>query len=199
MLTCSRDKAANGYARGDGVATIVLKTLDSAIADGDIECVLRETGVNQDGSTPGITMPSALSQQALIESTYVKAGLDLSRMRDRPQVFEAHGTGTPAGDPTEAEAISKAFFGQDKGVFQKDDPLYVGSIKTILGHTEGTAGVAAVLKALLAIRHGQIPPNLHFKHLSPTVAPFYQNLEIPTSAQAWPEVPGAPRRVSVNR
>ncbi|KAJ4290808.1 hypothetical protein N0V90_010003 [Kalmusia sp. IMI 367209] len=193
------DKAANGYARGDGVAAIVLKTLDSAIADGDdIECVLRETGVNQDGATPGITMPSASSQQALIESTYVKAGLDLNRTTDRPQVFEAHGTGTPAGDPTEAEAISKAFFGQDKRVFHEDDSLYIGSIKTVLGHTEGTAGVAAVLKALLAIRHGQIPPNLHFKDLSPAVAPFYQHLEIPTSAQAWPEVPGAPRRVSVN-
>jgi acyl transferase domain-containing protein len=178
----------------------VLKTLESAIADGDdIECVLRETGVNQDGATPGITMPSALSQQALIESTYAKAGLDLNCTIDRPQVFEAHGTGTPAGDPTEAEAISKAFFGHHEQVFQKDHPLYVGSIKTVVGHTEGTAGIAAVLKALLAIRNGQIPPNLHFNNLSPAVAPFYQNLEISTSARAWPEVLGAPRRVSVNR
>jgi acyl transferase domain-containing protein len=200
MLTHDRDKAANGYARGDGVATIVLKTLTSAIADGDdIECILRETGVNQDGATPGITMPSALAQQELIESTYAKAGLDLRCATDRPQMFEAHGTGTPAGDPTEAEAISKAFFGQYKQVSQRSDPLYVGSLKTILGHTEGTAGVAAVLKALLAIRHGQIPPNLHFKYLSPSVAPFYQNLEVPTSAQVWPGVSGALRRVSVNR
>jgi acyl transferase domain-containing protein len=135
----------------------------------------------------------------LIERTYVKAGLDPKLSADRPQMFEAHGTGTPAGDPVEAEAISKAFFGIDKRVHSKTGRLYVGSIKTVLGHTEGTAGIAAILKASLAIQHGRIPPNLHLKNLSPAVAPFYQNLVIPKSSQAWPEVLGAPRRVSVNR
>ena len=88
------DKDANGYARGDGVASLVLKTLSAAIADGDtIECLIRETGINQDGRTKGITMPSPTAQADLIRSTYKKAGLDLSKPSDRPQYFEAHGTG----------------------------------------------------------------------------------------------------------
>lgn len=88
------DQAANGYARGDGVTAVVLKTLSAALADGDhIECIIRETGLNQDGSTPGITMPSAAAQEALIKSTYAKAGLDLRNPNDRPHYFEAHGTG----------------------------------------------------------------------------------------------------------
>lgn len=92
------DKDANGYARGEGVSAIVLKTLSAALADNDqIECIIRETGLNQDGTTPGLTMPSATSQEALIKATYVKAGLDLKSVADRPQFFEAHGTGTPAG------------------------------------------------------------------------------------------------------
>ena len=194
------DSEANGYARGDGVATVVLKTLSQAIADGDnIECVIRETGFNQDGATTGITMPSATAQQALIRATYAKAGLDLDKASDRPQFFEAHGTGTPAGDPIEAEAISRAFYGEKYTSKQPGEPLYVGSIKTILGHTEGTAGVAALLKASLAIQNSEIPPNMLLNNLSDKVAPFYKNLEILNSPMAWPAVvPGQPRRASVN-
>ena len=110
---------------------MVLKTLSAAIADGDhIECIIRETGVNQDGSTPGITMPSASAQETLIRSVYAKAGLDLTKASDRPQYFEAHGTGTPAGDPIEAEAIRDAFFGDSSTSTNGKFPLYVGSIKT---------------------------------------------------------------------
>lgn len=93
-----------------------------------------ETGINQDGKTKGITMPSPVAQATLIRDTYAKAGLDLDRPSDRPQFFEAHGTGTPAGDPIEAEAISTAFFGGERN---KQQTLYVGSIKTVVGHTEG--------------------------------------------------------------
>lgn len=196
------DKDANGYARGDGVAAVVLKTLSAALADGDhIECLIRETGLNQDGATAGLTMPSATAQRALIHNTYAKAGLDLTAQADRPQYFEAHGTGTPAGDPIEAEAISSAFFGDKTGTKPEagDHPLYVGSIKTVLGHTEGTAGVAAILKASLAIQHSCIPPNLLFHNLSPSVAPFYDNLEIRRAATSWPDVPKTqPKRASVN-
>ena len=196
------DKEANGYARGDGVAAVVLKTLSAALADGDhIECLIRETGLNQDGATTGLTMPSATAQRALIHSTYTKSGLDPTTQADRPQYFEAHGTGTPAGDPIEAEAISSAFFRDEKGTKLKtgDHPLYVGSIKTVLGHTEGTAGVAAILKASLAIQHSCIPPNLLFNDLSPSVAPFYNNLEIRRTATSWPDVPKTqPKRASVN-
>lgn len=93
------DADADGYARGEGFASILLKTLSQAIKDGDhIECLIRETGVNQDGRTSGITMPSSISQTALIKSTYTRAGLDFNKKTDRCQYFEAHGTGTMAGD-----------------------------------------------------------------------------------------------------
>jgi len=90
------DADADGYARGEGVGAVILKTLRCAIEDGDeIECIIRETGINQDGKTTGITMPSAAAQAALIQSTYARAGLDLTQKSDRCQYFEAHGTGTP--------------------------------------------------------------------------------------------------------
>jgi hybrid polyketide synthase/nonribosomal peptide synthetase ACE1 len=124
------DAAADGYARGEGLASVVLKPLSAALRDGDhIECVIRATGVNQDGKTAGLTMPSNIAQAGLIRETYARAGLDLSNPRDRPQFFHAHGTGTPAGDPQEAEAISSAFFGDGKVT----ETLYVGSIKTVIG------------------------------------------------------------------
>jgi len=196
------DQDADGYARGDGVASLVLKTLSKALEDGDyIECLIRESGINQDGRTQGITMPSHIAQEALIRETYKKAGLDTAKRSDRPQFFEAHGTGTKAGDPVEAQAIRNAFFGSENesGRHQNDDPLYVGSIKTVIGHTEGTAGIAAVMKASLAIQNSVIPPNLLFERLSDNVAPFYENLQIPTSALPWPSLSaGQPKRASVN-
>ncbi|KAH6673321.1 polyketide synthase [Halenospora varia] len=194
------DADANGYARGEGIASIILKRLSDAIRDGDhIECVIRETGVNQDGRTKGITMPSASAQTSLISDTYTKSGLDLNNPLNKCQYFEAHGTGTPAGDPQEAEAISKAFFGPEGKSSDHNDILYVGSVKTVIGHTEGTAGLAGLLKASLAIQHGIIPPNMHFQQLSSSVAPFYNNLQIPCTPTLWPELAeGQPRRASVN-
>jgi len=146
-------------------------------------------------------MPSPIAQAALIHETYNRAGLDLSRPSDRPQYFEAHGTGTPAGDPVEAEAISTAFFGTKSGFKREPEnaKLLVGSIKTIIGHTEGTAGLASLLKVSLALQQGKVPPNLHLNRISPTVRPHYQNLEIPTVLRDWPQLPeGAVRRASVN-
>lgn len=193
------DANADGYARGEGIGAVVLKTLSAALADGDdIECIIRETGVNQDGRTPGITMPSASAQADLIAQTYARAGLDPRKETDRCQYFEAHGTGTKAGDPQEASAICEAFFGGAETP-AGEVPLWVGSIKTVIGHTEGTAGIAGLLKASLAVRNKMIPPNMHFNRLNPDVAPYYSNLRIPTELQTWPALPaGTPRRVSVN-
>ncbi|KAI1262877.1 putative polyketide synthase [Xylariaceae sp. FL1019] len=180
------DQGANGYARGEGVATLIFKTLSAALEDGDhIECIIRETGLNQDGATAGITMPSAEAQAALIRKTYARAGLDLGNPDDRPQFFEAHGTGTPAGDPIEAQAIHSVF---GDSYAKTSTPLYVGSIKTILGHTEGTAGLAGVLKASLAVQHRSVPPNMLFENLSDRVAPFYKGVEIPLAAIPWPSI-----------
>jgi hybrid polyketide synthase/nonribosomal peptide synthetase ACE1 len=110
------------------------------------------------------------------------------------------GTGTPAGDPIEAEAISTAFFKNNPPAGGITDRLFVGSIKTVVGHTEGTAGLAGLLKASLALQNGVIPPNRLFQNLAPSVKPFYDNLEIATIAKPWPNVEGnGPRRASVNR
>lgn len=159
-------------------------------------------------------MPSSTAQAALMASTYARAGLDLTRERDRPQYFEAHGTGTQAGDrkcvltldnkqkltlvliAREAQAISDVFFPK---AYKGNSELLVGSIKTIIGHHEGGAGIASIIKASLILQHGQIPANLHFNTLNPDVRPFYHHLRIPTELEPWPALPeGCPRRTSVN-
>lgn len=148
-----------------------------------------------------MSRPSAFAQAELIRDCYRQSGLDINEPTDRPQFFEAHGTGTPAGDPVEAEAISSAFFPAQSS--HKDvalQKLLVGGVKTIVGHTEATAGMAGIIKACLAIQHGLIPPNLHFSQLNPKIAPFYKNLHLATELQPWPCVPqGSVRRASVNR
>ncbi|KAM3086885.1 hypothetical protein ACMFMG_001006 [Clarireedia jacksonii] len=195
------DRRADGYARGEGIAAIVMKPLRHAIRDGDyVECVIRETGVNQDGRTPGITMPSSQAQLALIEKTYRRAGLDCKNEKERCQYFEAHGTGT-VGDSKEAEAVQTAFFGSEAPSehIVKSQPLYVGSLKTVIGHSEGCAGIAGLLKASLSIQNACIPPNFAFESLHPDVQPFCSQLKIPTQLTPWPELElGEPRRASVN-
>ena len=190
------DADADGYARGEGVAAVVLKRVSDAIADGDhIECIIRETGSNQDGHSNGITVPSTEAQAALIRQTYARAGLDPeNKPQDRPQFFEAHGTGTKAGDPKEAAAIYQPF-----GRHNHDAPLYVGSVKTVIGHLEGSAGLAGLLKGSASIQKGFIAPNLLFNRLNPDIEPYYKGLEVPTALIPWPELAkGVPRRVSVN-
>ncbi|KAK2794337.1 Type I Iterative PKS [Onygenales sp. PD_12] len=191
------DASADGYSRGEGVASLVLKTLSQAILDGDhIECIIRETGVNQDGRSSGLTVPNHFAQTNLIRETYARAGLDIREPSDCPQFFQAHGTGTKVGDPQEAEAIHDAFSSAFNG---SSDKLYVGSIKTIIGHTEGTAGLASLIAASLAIQNSTIPPNMHFNSLNPDLASFCSHFDIPTTPEQWPAlVPGGVRRASVN-
>ncbi|RYP78151.1 hypothetical protein DL769_003232 [Monosporascus sp. CRB-8-3] len=200
------DADADGYARGEGVAAIVLKKLNQAIADGNhIEWVIRETSLNQDGGTLGITMPSATAQETLIRATYAKAGPDISKRAGRPQFLRRMTRliyqGTPAGDPVEAEAVSNAFF--DPGShFKPSNPnntLFGRSIKTVVGHTEGMAGLEAVIKASLTLQAGVIPPNLLLNKPNPKTEPFYGKVQILSAAQKWPKLAeGSVRRVSVN-
>ena len=191
------DKDANGYARGEGCAAVVLKTLAQAIRDNDhVECIIRGTGVNSDGqaNSSGITIPSPAAQTALIQRTYRDAGLD--PVTDRCQYFECHGTGTQAGDPAEAQAIQDAFRNDHEP--RNKHALFCGSIKTVIGHLEGCAGLAGVIKASLAIQNKAIPPNMHFNQLNPKIEPFYSGLEVPTALVPWPETGDGPRRASVN-
>lgn len=189
------DAAADGYARGEGVVAVVLKPLATAIADGDaIESVIRATAVNSDGWTSTLTTPSADEQAKLIRDTYASVGLDPTTETERCQYYEAHGTGTRTGDPIEAEAIYSVFFAGE----QASGRLPVGSIKTLVGHTETCAGLAGILKASIAVQKGFIPPNLLFSTPNPAVQPFLGRLEVPLRARPWPAVrPGQPRRASV--
>lgn len=134
-------------------------------------------------------MPSATSQADLIRQTYERAGLDCTKASDRCQYFEAHGTGTPAGDPIEAEAICNAFF-PTSSPQSSGQPLYVGSIKTVIGHLEGAAGLAGIIKTSLAMKEKIIPPNLHFNTLNPAIEQFYGNLKIPVAPIPWPSAKG---------
>ena len=197
------DAKADGYARGEGIAAVIMKTLSKALADGDvIEGIVRETGVNSNGRNKGITLPSAELQAALIEDTYRKSGLDPRNPLDRPQFFEAHGTGTQAGDPREADAINRSFFGDSDSevkITNESQEILVGSIKTVIGHTEGAAGVAGVIKAMLSMRHRKVPPNQHLEVLNPSVAPFCKHFKVPSVLTEWPSPPpGQPLRASVN-
>ncbi|GKT49735.1 PKS-NRPS hybrid synthetase psoA [Colletotrichum spaethianum] len=196
------DVSADGYARGEGFAALFVKPLSQALKDGDsIISIIRETGVNSDGRTQGITMPSPIAQAELIKDTYRRSGLDSQCPTDRCQYFEAHGTGTQAGDPREAQAIATAFFGSEASTTAESDDqkLVVGSIKTVIGHTEGAAGLAGLLKVVHSMINNSIPPNLHLEALNPSVRPFYGHLRIPVDIVPWPQAPaGQPLRGSVN-
>ncbi|KAK0611417.1 hypothetical protein B0T14DRAFT_440480 [Immersiella caudata] len=200
------DANADGYARGEGVSAVFIKPLSRAIADGDrIEAIIRETGVNSDGRSKGITMPNWKAQANLIQDTYRQAALDPTAVEDRCQYFEAHGTGTAAGDPNEARAIEHAFFGHGENTAPHPHPpalatkLVVGSVKTVIGHTEGAAGLAGLLKVVHAMNHDTVPPNLHLCNLNPDVEQYCNSLIVPTKAIPWPQVPiGQPKRASVN-
>jgi len=152
----SWDHRASGYGRGEGVAALVLKRLDAALEDGDfVHAVIRESVLNQDGKTTTLTSPSMEAQQALIEECYKRAGLDMSETG----YVEAHMTGTPTGDPIEAEAIARTL-GKHRN---SNDPILVGGVKTNIGHTEPVSGLAAIIKTTYALRNRLIPPNLNFE------------------------------------
>lgn len=146
----SFDNRANGFAKGEGVGIVVLKRLKDAICEGDtIRAVIRSTGSNQDGRTPGITQPSRAAQEANIRDVYRSAGLSMSTT----QFLEAHGTGTQIGDPIEAGAIAEAF-GR-----RPDNPLLIGAVKSNIGHLEAASGIAALIKTVIVLEKGIIPPN----------------------------------------
>ncbi|GII04041.1 type I polyketide synthase [Planobispora takensis] len=143
---------ADGYVRSEGGGFLLLKNLPEALADGDrVHAVVLGTGVNADGRTAGLTLPNPRAQERLLREVYGEAGVDA----DELVYFEAHGTGTPAGDPVECEAVGRALGRRRSRV------LPIGSVKTNLGHLEAAAGVAGLLKAVLVLRHGVIPASLH--------------------------------------
>jgi acyl transferase domain-containing protein/NAD(P)-dependent dehydrogenase (short-subunit alcohol dehydrogenase family)/acyl carrier protein len=173
------DAAANGFVRGEGAGMIVLKSLSRALADNDrIYAVIRGTAVNQDGRTPGLTVPSEDAQIALLLQAYQNAGVSPSAV----QYIESHGTGTLVGDPIEARALGRVLSAGRPA----DRPCLVGSVKTNIGHLEAGSGMAGVVKTALALHHCRIPGNLHFHQPNPAIDFAKLRLRIPTRLESWP-------------
>ncbi|WP_213002323.1 type I polyketide synthase, partial [Winogradskya consettensis] len=174
------DDRADGYVRGEGGAVVVLKTLRQALADGDrVHGVIAGSAVNNDGSTAGLTVPSAEAQQRVLRQAYDQAGVDPAAV----QYVELHGTGTPVGDPIEAAALG-AVLGAARA---PGDPLPVGSVKTNVGHLEGAAGLVGLIKTLLAIGHREIPPSINFERVNPRIPLEELNLTVQRTVTAWPD------------
>ncbi|SIO84434.1 SDR family NAD(P)-dependent oxidoreductase [Nocardiopsis sp. JB363] len=185
------DASADGFVPGEGVGVVVLKRLSDALADGDhIRGVILGSGVNQDGKTNGLTAPSALSQERLEREVYERASVSAESIT----LVEAHGTGTVLGDPIEVTALERAF----RADTDRTDYCALGSVKTNIGHTSHAAGVAGVLKVLLAMEHRRIPASLHFDRLSPSIeldgSPFY----VADEPRDWQRSEGTPRRAVVS-
>ena len=182
------DASGDGYVRSEGAGLVVLKPLDRALADGDrVYAVVRGSAVNNDGRSSGsMGTPSRIGQEELLRGAYADAGVSPAAVG----YVEAHGTGTRTGDPVELGALAAVLSGGR-------DPrhrAYVGSVKTNLGHTEGAAGAAGLIKAALALRHGAIPPSLNFREPNPAVAWAEAPFTIPRAAVPWPE--GSGRRIA---
>ncbi|OTB06091.1 hypothetical protein M426DRAFT_55767 [Hypoxylon sp. CI-4A] len=183
------DSKANGYSRGEGFGVVILKRMSDAVRDGDVvRAVIRATSSNQDGRSPGITQPTRQGQVELIREAYDKANLDFGVTR----YFEAHGTGTNIGDPIEASAISDVFTPHRS----TENPMYVGALKTNIGHLEGAAGIAGLIKAVSVLETGIIPSNLWFEEVNPKIPAHKWHLKFPTQPTPWPQ--DGLRRASVN-
>ncbi|MFB7666718.1 SDR family NAD(P)-dependent oxidoreductase [Kitasatospora sp. NPDC056138] len=181
------DASADGFVRSEGSAVIALQRLDDAIRDGRrILAVIRGSAANQDGRSENIVVPSATAQEAVQRSALRAAGVDPAQIG----LVEAHGPGTPAGDPVEFKALA-AVYGPG------DQPCAVGSVKTNIGHTESVSGLAGLIKAVMAVRHAQVPGNLHFKEWNPDISPEGTRLFVPTELSQWP-VTGGPRLAAVS-
>lgn len=171
---------ANGIGRGEGCAAVVLKRLSQAERDGDrVLAVIRTTAVNSDGRSNGLMAPNPAAQRALLESAYARAGLAPGEI----DYVEAHGTGTPLGDPIEAGALASVLGGGR----DPDQPLLLGSVKGNLGHLESAAGVAGLVKTVLALHHDVIPPSLHCADGS---ALDDDRLRVVTEPEPWPRYGG---------
>ncbi|MEV7044747.1 SDR family NAD(P)-dependent oxidoreductase [Amycolatopsis sp. NPDC051061] len=183
----SFDHRANGYVRSEGAGLVVLKPLSAALRDGDrIRAVVRGSAVNHDGRTPGAAVPSAEAQGMLIRQACEMSGVRPGSIG----YYEAHGTGTPVGDPIEVAAIGGALDGSPH-------THWIGSVKSNFGHTEAAAGIAGVIKASLCLERGLVPPNLHFEKPNPQIPFDRLPVKVPTALVPFPQYDG-PRRAGIN-
>jgi acyl transferase domain-containing protein len=179
------DDAADGYGRGEGCGVLVLKRLSDAVADGDnILAVLRGSAVNQDGRSGGLTVPNGPAQESVIRGALADGGVEPGEV----DYVEAHGTGTSLGDPIEARALFRALGGA------RDGALLIGSVKTNIGHLESAAGIAGMIKVILAMQHDRIPPHLHFHQPSSHIPWSEYHLTVTSDGHRWPR--GTRRRLA---
>ena len=182
------DASGKGYVRGEGICAVILKQKSRAELHGNnIRSIIRGSDVNHDGAKDGITMPNSRAQEHLIRKTYKNAGLSTNDT----QYFEAHGTGTQAGDPRETRAIGAVF------APNRSEPLHVGSVKTNIGHLEGASGLAGIIKTTLALEEHKIPPNMLFNNPNPNIDFENWKIAVPTKAVDWKPTHGI-RRASIN-
>ncbi|MFH8562143.1 type I polyketide synthase [Streptomyces sp. NPDC017988] len=169
---------ADGMVRGEGAGLVVLRRLSDALADGDpIEGVILADATNQDGRTNGLTAPSPVAQEQLMRQVLDASGLGAGDIT----MVEMHGTGTPLGDPIEYEAVRAVYGGRGT----QDPTCWLGSVKANLGHLESAAGVASLIKALGALRHGRLPEQINLKEVNPFIELEGERFEIPRRLEAW--------------
>ncbi len=181
------DARADGYVRGEGCGVVVLKRLQDALGDNDqIYALLRGWAVNQDGSSNGLTAPNGPAQQQVVQLALERAGV----APEAVQYVEAHGTGTRLGDPIEVNSLQSVLMSNRS----QDQPCWLGSVKTNIGHLEAAAGIASVIKVALSLSEKQIPPHLHFRSLNPEISQDGVSLRIPTKLMPWPD--GDPNRIA---
>lgn len=181
------DVAADGYVCGEASAVVLLKRLPDALRDDDrILAILRGTAANQDGHTVNISTPSVDAQTAVFRAALAAAGVDAGSVG----MVEAHGPGTPVGDPIEFTSLAE--------VYGVEGPCALGSVKTNFGHTQSAAGVLGLIKTILALQHGGVPQNLHFTRLPDELAGIDTNLFVPQVYTGWPTNGHAPRRAAVS-
>jgi len=174
------DERANGFVRGEGCGVIILKRLSDALSDEDsIHALIRGSAINQDGHTNGLTAPNGLAQQQVVQQALENGGV----LQEQIGYVETHGTGTALGDPIEVEALTDVI-GQPRADASK---CALGSVKTNIGHLEGAAGIAGLIKTALCLQHKRIPPHLHFTGLNPHISLEHTPFVIPVDGMDWPE------------
>lgn len=185
------DAAADGYGRGEGCGVIVLKRLSDALVDGNnILALIRGTAINHDGRSSGLTVPNGLAQQAVVKAALENADVKPANI----SYVEVHGTGTALGDPIEVEAL-RAVLAEGRS---KTQPILLGSVKTNIGHLEAAAGVAGVIKVVLAMQHKKLPPHLHLKKLNSAISQESFPIVIPKEQTPWSLVNGQQRLAGVS-
>ncbi len=173
------DAGANGYVRGEGCGLVLLKRLADAERDGDqVLAIIRATSVNQDGRTSGISAPNGQSQQECIRAAHAQAGVAAADI----SYIEAHGTGTPLGDPIEMQALAEIF----QRTSDTERPVHVTSVKANIGHTETVSGAAGLIKAVLLMQHEVVPPQLYLEKLNPHISLEGSRIVVPTQRVPWP-------------